>query len=351
MQLRRSLSDATESGRGVRVGNAMSLQLEAYNTRRIASFTSVEAETYILLLSYLSNLTDPPPIGASVPYTLVLEGRDRARGLAARFASEQQVRCAWLDSELHLANNRGLVAYDPQIKQGKKESEAALAAFLEDVLAGKEKVSTDFSYLRYKLGQLYVDQGFVALNADHDLKVAGDKFEAGGRYLVLSAAQTRNVNITNNWHRYNYGISRLQTQQQLPILRRLRNYANELFAEKLKLSETEMCAYTFVLNTFAEAALRANQDGEAVPALQKYNELLHRLRLLDRRNENYETSEVTGFYSLAEVYARLGKTRDARQQYRLAIEAASQVSEGSKNLLEADGFLLEVREKAASNIR
>ncbi len=345
MRLRRSVESRSASDQRFRTEQAVRAQVLALNNRPINAFTPIEAEAYMQLLVYASLMAGPPPIGVNLSYQLVLDGREHARQLVTRYIDDAQVHCAWLNTEARLANDDGLAAYSPQIKQGKLEAETALTSFLEDVLAGKRQVNPDFSVLRYRLGQLYVDQGFYAMRVEHDMKRAGDKFEAGGKQLILAAAQARSSLGVNNWQRYNTAISRLKNKEQWQILKRLHDYANTLFADKDKLSEREMCAYTFVLETYADAAMQANQAADAASAFKTYNELLHRLRLLDKRNQNYESREVSGFYSLGEAYTSLGQIQEAKRQYRNAIEAASRVSEDSKTILEADGYLNEIRKK------
>lgn len=345
-RLRIAINSRPERVERLRLALELRSKIEELSGRRLDSFSPIESEAYMHLLVYAATMGDPPPMGNRFPYKIVLAGRERTRALFVRYADDPQVRCAWLGSEARMADNYGLGEYYPQIKQGRQEIETELIVFLEDVLAGKVKVSPNPSNLRYRLGLVYVDQAYHALRVGRDMQRAGLLFEAGGKHLIMAAAKAGHSQNVDRWYAYNDGISSLPSEQRLLILRRLRDYANEIFEKKAALSEAEMCAYTFVLQTFAEAAIEAKQVDVAVPAFQKYNALLRHLRALDNRNENYEIKEVSGLYSLAEAYTTMGKTLDARQQYRLAIDAASRVSDSSKSLLNADGFMREIREKA-----
>lgn len=316
----------------------------------VERLTAIEAEIHLLLprqiefqMSLDAARGDARGAWVTAP---ILDARERGRVIAQRFRDDSLVRCAWLSTELWLANSASM-----RTRFSADERDAArteFAEFIEGALEGRVRTEASPYLLHDTVGQIDLDLGYTRLQRANAQVEAARWIETGAGHLLRAAALARDERHVKNWTRYEFMLRKLPLARQHDISQRLVAQADAGWARQAEDSPAVASTYLHLLSTAGAIALAHGKPREAVSIHERHLKLVQELRRREPDDPNHEVNEALGHLQLGDARKAAGDRAAAAQAYRQAERAEASASADARLLLKEQDFAEELARRRKS---
>lgn len=308
--------------------------------KTVESLSAVEAEAYFVLMQGMVLQISFEYAEGDRIRTTVMNDRKRGFAIFKRFNDENFVRCAYLGSELSIMEEFTLQERFSDAERNKARDD--YISFVQKALRGEVRSDSYRDVQEYKIGQLYLDQGFDRLP---DSDAAAPLFELGSHYLLLAASHPTDNRYISNWDRYAAMLQKLPLKLRYEIGNRLITYVENSRVAKSDQQQISLEVYLHVLNFVGHTALEAKQTKKAVSFFKRQLEIVKELRHKDAEDPNLQVKEAIGFLIIGEAYVLNGERAEAAQAYANAQRSFEAASRDAKEMLNFHDFRNELSER------
>ena len=310
-------------------------QLDALNSKPRDNLNAIEAEAYLLLVPGLINALNTERFALDgTDVEAILQAGKHSRDIAAPFADNSFVRCAYLYSEVRMVND---FPFNRHFSDGERTlARDNYRQFMESAIAGDVTTDTAPYRLHYAVGQLYLDTGYKLLpNKDK----AAPLFEAGAMHLLDAASSATDEAYINNWKNYRHMLEKLPLAHQDEIAHRLLTHLEQQNGGGTRaLTTAESRAYVSVLKFAGSVSIERKNGSEAVTILQKYLQAIQQPRQRAPDNSNYKVAEAHAYLSLGDALLLVKDRDEALRAYRSAAEVFESSSGTAREVLSFQEF-------------